>query len=241
MRYALTTLGLAPVLLPQALWTRWRTPRLGEPEGPRRGTLGNGPPLGLLVAGDSAAAGVGAHRQDEALCGQLARRLAAHWTVTYRLEAATGDRTRQALVRLRGLEPQPFDAAVLSLGVNDVTGGTSLRTFLAQQRQLWSLLRERFGTRLIVVTGLPPVHRFPALPQPLRHHLGGRATAMTLALQALAREEAGCEYLDLRVSDDVSSMAGDGFHPGPPIYALWAEAAAAVIDNALAPSRLAGD
>ena len=85
MRYALTTLGLAPVLLPQALWTRWRTPRLGEPEGPRHGTLGSGPPLGLLVAGDSAAAGVGARSQDEALCGQLAQRLAARCAFLDRL------------------------------------------------------------------------------------------------------------------------------------------------------------
>lgn len=25
---------------------------------------------------------------------------------------------------------------------------------------------------------------------------------------------------------DVSAMAGDGFHPGPPLYALWAREAA---------------
>jgi hypothetical protein len=30
---------------------------------------------------------------------------------------------------------------------------------------------------------------------------------------------------------DASAMSGDGFHPGPPIYALWARAAARRIDN----------
>jgi lysophospholipase L1-like esterase len=30
---------------------------------------------------------------------------------------------------------------------------------------------------------------------------------------------------------DVSAMASDGFHPGPPIYALWAREAARRIEN----------
>ncbi|NIP82235.1 MAG: SGNH/GDSL hydrolase family protein, partial [Gemmatimonadetes bacterium] len=52
--------ALAPILVAQGLFVRWRTTRLPEPPGDREGVTGAGPPLRLLVAGDSAAAGVGA-------------------------------------------------------------------------------------------------------------------------------------------------------------------------------------
>jgi hypothetical protein len=42
----------------------------------------------------------------------------------------------------------------------------------------------------------------------------------------VAASRPGCEFLALgHEMMDVSAMAGDGFHPGPPIYALWAREA----------------
>ncbi len=62
MRHALVTAALAPLLLWQGRHVRRVTPRLPEAAGPRAGTTGHGPPLRLLVLGDSAAAGVGVAR-----------------------------------------------------------------------------------------------------------------------------------------------------------------------------------
>ncbi|MDH3952646.1 MAG: SGNH/GDSL hydrolase family protein, partial [Gammaproteobacteria bacterium] len=59
----------------QGIWTNLRVPTLPEPPGAREGSAGKGPPLKLLVVGDSAAAGVGVSRQDEALLGQVVSRL----------------------------------------------------------------------------------------------------------------------------------------------------------------------
>ena len=72
----LPALALSPLLLAQGVYVRRVTPRLPEAPGSRSGVAGGGPSLKLLILGDSAAAGVGAASQDEALAGQLAVALA---------------------------------------------------------------------------------------------------------------------------------------------------------------------
>ena len=70
--------ALAPLVLPQVVMARRFSRTLPEPAGPRAGRTGEGPPLRLLVAGDSSAAGVGVAWQDQALTGRLVRRLAQY-------------------------------------------------------------------------------------------------------------------------------------------------------------------
>jgi lysophospholipase L1-like esterase len=228
----LATLALGPVLYVQGRRVRRTVPRLPEASGPRSGAAGEGPALSLLVAGDSAAAGVGAATQDEALVGRLVADLRDDYEVTWRLEAKTGATTADTLRRLAGLPPDRFDVLVTSLGVNDITRGIGLSTWLDQQRALLSLARDRFGTSLFVLAGLPPVDRFPALPQPLRWYLGRRAKHFTGGLRGLVGTEARTHLVDLRFSTDPSLMGADGFHPGPGIYKGWAERVARVIRSA---------
>jgi lysophospholipase L1-like esterase len=227
--YRLAALGLAPLLLAQGLAVRRNALRLPEPPGPRSGTVGQGPSLRLLIAGDSAAAGVGASTQETGLSGAVVHALRDHFTVSWVLHARTGLRTRQVLARLAEAEPEAFDVALLSVGVNDVTGGTRSRDFVLQQRKLVSLLQSRFGVRLVLLTGLPPMHAFPALPQPLRWVLGARAKAFTGLLESVAAADAGCEVVLPRLPLDPRYMATDGFHPGPLAYAEWGREAAARI------------
>ena len=77
---------LAPIYLFQGKKVKANTPRLPEPEGQRFGLLtshqktidayqDNTQVLRLMIVGDSAAAGVGAYSQDEALSGQLPKAL----------------------------------------------------------------------------------------------------------------------------------------------------------------------
>jgi lysophospholipase L1-like esterase len=229
MDYRLAAMPLAPLLLAQGLRVRRNALRLPEPPGPRAGIAGEGPPLRLLVTGDSAAAGVGADTQDEALSGALVRALQPDFRLSWRLKARTGLRTRQVLERLASQPAEPVDTALVSLGVNDVTGGTRSAAFVTQQRSLVRLLRERYGARLVLLTALPPMHAFPALPQPLRWTLGERARAFTSLLRSVAAAEPGCELLELRLPLDMAYIATDGFHPGPRAYEIWAREAATVI------------
>ena len=229
MNYLLRTISLAPVIVPQGLWTNLRVPTLPEPAGARQGAAGAGPRLRLLVVGDSAAAGVGVSRQEDALLGQVVSRLAGRFRVEYGLHAKTGFTTADILRQLEAMAPETYDVALTSLGVNDVLAMTTRGTWLARQRELRAVLRDKFGVRLLVLSGLPPVHSFPALPQPLRWHLGGRATQFNEDLAAAVAAEPDAHVVNLRFSADAGMMASDGFHPGPPIYAEWAERAAQIV------------
>lgn len=237
MKHHLVTLGLGPLLLLQGLYVRRVTPRLPEPDGPRRGEAGQGAPLRLLIAGDSAAAGVGAQDQSEALAGHLVAALAGHFQLSWALEAKTGNTTAQALAHLESLPAQPFDVVVTSLGVNDLTGGVRLRDWLAQQARLVELLRDKFGARHVFLSALPPMHLFPALPQPLRWYLGTRAARFNQHLGEWAPAQSRCRFLAPEFALDVAHMASDGFHPGPPAYAQWAKHLASEIRGAHGESR----
>ena len=120
--HPLITLSLAPLLAAQGFYVRRTVPVLPEPPGSRHGTRGSGPLIRLLILGDSAAAGVGAVSQTEALSGQLVAALAADRQVTWRLIARSGYTTRGLLSHL---QQHPlageWDVAVISLGVNDGT------------------------------------------------------------------------------------------------------------------------
>lgn len=232
MRHVLPGLVLSPVLAYQAWRTRKTVPRLPEAPGPREGKSGQGPPLRILIVGDSAAAGVGAAHQDEALSGQLLACLESRYCAEWRLIARTGATTASTIKRLLRESSSRFDVAVTSLGVNDVTSLVRCGQWLDQQATLRAVLRSYFGVRLIVSSGLPPVHGFPALPQPLRWYLGSRATLFDRSLEAAVAGEPDCSFLSLRFTGDVRNMASDGFHPGPPVYREWALRAGRAIDEA---------
>lgn len=226
-------LALAPVLVWQGRRTRATTPRLPEAPGPRAACAGAGRPLRLLIAGDSAAAGVGIDHQDRALSGRLAALLAPHHALSWRLVARTGWATADLTAHLRAVEVEPFDVAVLSLGVNDVTSALRVGTWLRHQRELVGLLAVRFGVRQIVLTAVPPMQVMHALPQPLRWVLGRRAAHFNQALRAAVHGWPGCRLVGLDLSDLLAHrtgvLAADGFHPGETTCQRWAEALAASI------------
>lgn len=220
---------LAPVLLLEGRRLRARAPTLPEATGPREGTAGQGPALSLLIAGDSSAAGVGVAHQCEALAGQTVAALEARFAVHWRLEARTGDTTLATTRRLAALPPEPFDAALLALGVNDVTSGIPPWLWIRRTRALQRLLRERFGVRRIYHSGLPPMADFPLLPPAVRLILGAEARRFDRALARLCHETPDAVHVPGDPHVLPEDMAEDGFHPGAPIYRIWGRRAAAAI------------
>lgn len=217
----LAGIALGPLLLLQGRAVRRRIPVLPEPSGPREGVSGAGPSLRLLVTGDSAAAGVGVEHQDRALLGHLVRGVAAGRRVEWRLVARTGARTAGTRDALDGLDASAFDVAVVSVGLNDVIGGSALETWRAQHAALRRMLRDRFEVSHVFVCGLPPIGRFTALPQPLRWYLGGRAARFDEALRADVQAEPTSSFFGFDFAADAGDLASDGFHPGPAVYAAW--------------------
>ena len=241
LAHPLLRLALAPVFLAQGLAVRRRATRLPEAEGPRAGRAGRGPLLRLLVVGDSSAAGVGVAHQEGALAGRLCAALSDDFTVQWQLRARIGATTESTLDSLRQLDAVPFDAAVVALGVNDVARQVPLRRWLARQQELVELLHTRFGIRRAYLSGVPPMGRFPLLPQPLRAMLGARAAAFDEALAGFARGQPRLRHLPFDAAAlDPALMAPDGFHPGPEIYRLWAAHLADAIRADFAPAGTRG-
>jgi len=225
----LSKIILGPLLLAQGFYTRWVTPRLPEPAGERIGLSGTGPRLRLLILGDSAAAGVGVASQDDALAGKLAVRLSGDFAVSWRLLAQSGLDTREVVQLLERSVAERFDAVLVSVGVNDVTGSVSAKAWMASMERLIDLLQWKFEARQVVLSRIPPMRAFPALPQPLRWYLGERAERFNGHLAELARRRTGTVLLDTEFPLLGELMAQDGFHPGPSIYSMWADDVAALL------------
>lgn len=219
---------LMPVLVAQAVAARKRAPVLPEAAGPRRGSVGDGVPLRVLIVGDSSAAGVGVATQDEALAGHLTRRLAARCArrIDWALHAKTGATSAFALQRLRDEPPGPADVAVAVLGVNDVIEQVPPPRAVEHRAALADWLRVNAGVRHVVFAPLPPVHRFPLLPQPLRWAMGREAAAHDTALARWAATRADVSHVPIALELGPGSMAADGFHPGEPVYRQCGEALA---------------
>ncbi|CUK11476.1 hypothetical protein RUE5091_03421 [Ruegeria denitrificans] len=222
---------LLPVLAVQGLSVRRNAQLLPEPIGPREGRDGRGPRLRLLIAGDSSAAGVGAGTQAQALSGHLVSRLASHYTIEWQLEATTGHTTQDTIDRLRGLSGQ-FDMALTALGVNDVTRGVTCKRFVDRQTQLLEVLTGPLGVKRLVVTSVPQMNRFPALPQPLAWVLGHQARRLDQGLRQVAASFQQAQHLTLDLPDDPALIAPDGYHPSPKTYAIWAKKAARLLRQA---------
>jgi lysophospholipase L1-like esterase len=217
-------LVLSPLLVAQALATRRRLPRLPEAEGAREGVAGDGPvALRLLIGGDSSAAGVGVATQDQALAGHTVRALAERvgGAVAWRLVARSGLTTAQcADLLIEAAPPWRADVAVFALGVNDVIDLVPPRRALAARERLVAHLRGRCGVRHVVFMPLPPVHRFPGLPQPLRWVMGADARRHDAALARWAQQRDDVSHIPIDLPLAPNVMASDGFHPGEPVYRL---------------------
>lgn len=218
---ALAALALSPVVLVQALWVGARVQRLPEAGGPRSGQQGDGPPLRLLLVGDSSAAGVGVEHQSSALIGQIAKTLTPHVGLSWQVVAKSGGTALSTLRLLEDMRPAPCDIAVVVLGVNDSKNGVRARPWNRDYGRLIDTLHNGYGAQHVYVCALPDFTRFPLLPRPLRGVLAWRATVLDHALRALCTAKPNVHYAAVDAALVSADMARDGFHPGPKIYAQW--------------------
>ncbi|MCQ1061234.1 SGNH/GDSL hydrolase family protein [Photobacterium sp. ZSDE20] len=233
---------MAPIFLVQGKHVRKSIPCLKEAAGPRRGQSekiagreGKSPPtkkpLRILLLGDSAAAGVGAEHQSQALSGQLISALHHQFHVEWQLIAKTGFTTKQVHQSALLHPKQMYDVVVVSAGVNDVTKPTSAAKWIKQQQMLTNTLRSHFSCQHIILNKIPPMEVFPSLPHPLRWYLGSKAKAFNKKLAKWVETQPDCELVNIGGPLDVMHMATDGFHPGPKIYRQWGQAVAQIIED----------
>ncbi|HMM68620.1 MAG TPA: SGNH/GDSL hydrolase family protein, partial [Dokdonella sp.] len=173
--------SLLPFVSVQALRVRRNAPRLAPASGPSSGRVGSGAAFRLLAIGDSIIAGVGASSLDKALVGRAAEALAGALgrAVEWHAVGRSGIDSGGVLGELMGeLPAAPVDAFLVSVGVNDVT---SLRRSSTWERNLSALLQalaDHSPGAVIAFAGMPPLHGFPLLPQPLRALIGFRGETL---------------------------------------------------------------
>jgi lysophospholipase L1-like esterase len=238
----LVALPMLPFLIAQGRRTRRMTPRLPEAAGPVEGVAGasqSGTPLSLVTLGESPVAGVGVSTHEEAITGQLAQALAARMQrpVSWRACGKNGVTAREALEQVIPLIPErQVDIALVAFGVNDTTAFRPVSRWRRDLRDVLQALEQRCRPGVILLSGVPPVAHFPALPQPLRWVMGLKAGVLDLAARELASAHAHIRYVPLALdTGDPSMMASDGYHPSAKGCTAWAEVLAKA--GAAAPLR----
>ena len=232
---AILTPPLLPVLLAQGYWLRRNTPRLPDAAGPLEGTVtGADEPLRLIALGESTVAGIGARTHESALTGQLALALKSHtnrtvnWTVVARSGINACDCRVELVPKLRGLRA---DLVAIVLGVNDTIEFHSARRWTSDIERLIDSVRAEVGDALVMLSGVPPMNCFPALPQPLNFVLGARSAALERATVGLAKRLRRVVHVPFTIERDrcADLFCADGFHPSELGYRLWAEQLAAAL------------
>jgi lysophospholipase L1-like esterase len=231
-------LPVAPVLLVQGRRLRRDTPRLADAAGPWSGTLDGPDPLRLLVLGDSTAAGVGVDSQHDALPGNLARSLSAHygrgvdWTAIGKNGATAKDLLNDYIDTATA---ERYDVVFLTIGANDALGLRSRSAFGRDIRALLARLRAANPEATILMSSLPAFFRFVLLPNPLRFNLYLHSRSLEAEARAIVAATPGAFMSPPPPPYTEGFFASDLFHPSAIGYRDWADFA---VGDAVARGQL---
>ena len=232
-------------LIPQALWVRRTAARFPPANGEPNGETGRGDSqIRLLAIGDSIIAGVGAKTLEKALVGRTAERLAQTsgarvvWTAKGKNGVTSRYIARRLLPRVADkAENSPFDAILVSAGVNDVISLHSLGRWRRDIDALLTALAGRWPEAVIAMSGLPPMNHFPTLPQPLRAVFGMRARDFDRTLREMLQRYRQAAHISLDFEARPGSFSDDGFHPSERTYAAFGAMAADAILKAISDKQ----
>lgn len=214
--------GSVPFLFPQALYVRKTAPRFPPAGGPPAGTSGNGEERRLLAIGDSIVAGVGASELPKALVGQTAVALSSSLDsrVSWQAIGVSGYNSSKVLARLVPKLPDvAADFIIVSVGVNDVTSLTTIPTWRTNLSLLLDKLQTHSPDARIAVAGMPPLHGFPLIPQPLRTVFGLRGRSFEESTREVVDRVSGAVHVPVDFEPGPDRFAGDGYHPSEASYA----------------------
>jgi lysophospholipase L1-like esterase len=221
---ALLFWSVLPFVIPQALWLRRVAPRFSAAAGALRGHAGQGRTYNLLAVGDSIIAGVGAVRLNDALAGRTARELsellngAVSWQAVGRIGMDSGALLGTLVARL---PEQEADFIVVSVGVNDVTSLSRVSTWRRHLEGIIAVLRRHWPDAVIAFGGVPPLNRFPLLPQPLRAVLGLRAGILDEAARQVVAHHPRVIHVPIPITPHPDTFSADGYHPSEAGYATY--------------------
>ncbi len=191
--------------------------------------------LTYAILGDSTAAGVGGS-YEHGIAMATARALAHGRRVVMTNLGVSGARTNDVLkVQTASAEAIRPDLVLISVGANDVTHLTPIRSIRRDLRAIVRRLRVANPSVAIVITGSPDMGSPPRIPRLLR----GVAACQTARINRMMRAVALTDRLVFAPIAEVtgplfrrdpSLFASDRFHPNDRGYQTWIP----VLDGALA-------
>ena len=193
---------------------------------------GSGPPLEMVMLGDSTVAGLGAETVEDSLVLQTAQRAAdaAGRPVHARGFGVSGARTADVRDdQLPGIDPD-VDVVVIVIGSNDATHLTPPWAFDEVTASMLASARERAPDAAIVLGGIPLFGEARALDQPLRAVVDAYAAVLRGVQQRTAQATPGVVFVNIAVEASPrfvgvpDAMSRDGFHPAATGYGFWADA-----------------
>lgn len=221
-------------------------PRDGREEGAR---------LQMVVFGDSTTVGVGVDTAEASLPyrvaqliadarGRAVRVVSFGWAGARVADLATDQVPRARRPRRAGdpLSEAPLhraDLVVVVVGANDATRRTRPSRFRRSLRAALEMIGDEAPTASMVVAGIPRLRG--ALPD--LEPLISLADAFGGPLRRIQRHEAeraGAAFADLARDvlprlrgriDPADALSADRFHPGPQVYAAWAEVIAEALER----------
>ncbi|MCH8621570.1 SGNH/GDSL hydrolase family protein [Undibacterium sp. TS12] len=230
----LLALPLYPLLVWQGRRTRAVTPRLPEASGLPYGQAGawdSDRRLRLLGIGESPVAGVGVHTYQQAITAQLAQCLSdslkrnVEWVAVGQNGAKLADAQANLQKALPDLATgQDWDVVLLAFGVNDTSSFCLPHRYRQELAGLVDILQKSQKSQMrIIVSGVPPMQYFPALPWPLRTVLGVKARVLDQVVCHFASNKPEVLHLTMQMDfKDKRLMAEDGYHPSALGNTIWA-------------------
>ena len=137
----------------------------------------------------------------------------------------------RAMNGLAGISGVEILASAPAPAFHVVSALVPVQRALRQRAALADWLLGQGKARHVVFAPPPPLHRFPLLPEPLRRVMGDDARRHDAALARWAATRADVSHTAIDLELGPEHMAGDGFHPGAPVYGACGEAIAAHINR----------
>lgn len=124
------------------------------------------------------------------------------------------------------LPSDPADVILVSVGVNDVTSLTRASVWEANLFGLLRALGRHSPAAVIAVAGIPPLHCFPLLPQPLRSVIGYRGESLDRLARRIISAHPRALHVPVEFETSVERFCSDGFHPSEASYVEFGRAMA---------------
>ena len=216
----------SPFLWFQGMRLKREVPRFTTPgDRPYGICKGKDREFNILGLGESPMAGVGIAKHTLTLTGLTAGRLnkLLGYSVNWKILAQNG-LTLKNLNKLICEQSDKYEDLVLvSIGGNDVFQLTPPWIWKKNIEKCIKLIFQKNKNPVILFSPVPPVGRFPAIPNPLRIALGFWEFLLQECLAQVINSMDNAYLLDERYPDGKKYYLEDGIHPSQLAYEPWSE------------------